>query len=152
MPDVNHDTYDHTGIPGVGGGGSLGAWTSHSPTWTTSGTAPSIGNGTLTARYKALDANTYAYYLYLTFGSTTTAGSGTWTFTLPFTPITGRNQLLAGYIFDSGTDHKIAVARLTGGSATIPDVCPEGGNVITSTVPMTWASGDALILQGVVET
>lgn len=145
--------FDNTTITAFtsGGGAGLGVWTTHAPTWTTTGTAPAIGNGTLTARYKALDASTYLYYLNLIAGSTTTFGTGTWSFNLPITPVTGRRQILAGHILDSGTDNKLAATTMTGGTASIPDITAEGANVVTNTVPMTWAVNDHLILSGIIE-
>lgn len=144
------DSGEATGVKWAAAGGSLGAWTTHSPTWTTTGTAPSLGNGTLTARYKQLDANTYLYYVFFEMGSTTTVGTGTWSFSLPVTPITGRNQVLSGHILDTGTDNKLCAARLIGNTTT-HDITPEGGNVVTNTVPMTWATGDQLHLSGHIE-
>ncbi len=135
----------------AGGGGGLGAWTTDTPSWTTSGTAPAIGNGVLTARYKALDANTYLYYLNFTAGSTTTFGTGTWSFSLPFTSVASRSQVMVGWILDAGTDNKLAVANITGGSTSIAQVTPEGGNVVDNGTPQTWAVSDQLTLSGMIE-
>lgn len=59
-----------------------GTWAAYSPVWTSTGSYPSIGNGALTGCYTvigdAVDLN-----LYLSIGSTTTQGSGTWAFSLP---------------------------------------------------------------------
>lgn len=151
MPNVNHDTYDHTGIPGVGGAG-LGAWTNYTPTWANGGTT-TLGDGTLSGRYKALDSKTYCIQIYLAWGSTTSvSGAGAWTFTLPsVTAATGRVQALAAYILDTGTDNKTAIATVASGGTTINRVVPEGGNEVTGTVPMTWANGDVLAINGILE-
>lgn len=131
----------------------LGAWTDYTPTWANGGTTD-VGNGTLTGRYKSLDANTYIIQIALTWGSTTSVtGTGPWTFTLPpgLTAITGRNQPLQAHILDSGTDNKVGVATLASGGTTIAQVVPEGGNVVTGTAPMTWATGDSLNINGPIE-
>lgn len=135
----------------AGGGTVHGGWTTTTPTWTTTGTAPAIGNGTLTARYNKIDDNTYLYYLNFTAGSTTTFGTGTWAFSLPFTSVGSRNQILSGWILDSGTDNKVAAGNIVASDTKIVQITPEGGNVVTNTVPMTWATGDQLTLSGIIE-
>jgi hypothetical protein len=57
-------------------------WIPYTPTWTTSGTAPSIGNGTLTGRY-AISGNTVNVVINLIAGSTTTFGTNGQSFSLP---------------------------------------------------------------------
>jgi hypothetical protein len=77
-----------------------GAYIAYTPTWGNTGTANSLGNGTLLGEYwirgKRVD-----FRIKLTWGSTTTAGSSVWTFTLPFTAdatgVTGHSVVL----FDS---------------------------------------------------
>lgn len=64
---------------GTGGGQ---AWT---PTWKADTTNPSIGNGALSARYTRIGGTIFAM-IFLQFGSTTNAGSGSWNFSYPVTP------------------------------------------------------------------
>ncbi|MBA2633426.1 MAG: hypothetical protein H0U86_10585 [Chloroflexi bacterium] len=120
-------------------GSALGAWTSYTPTWTCSGTAPSLGNGSLSGRYKLLDANTCLIHMAFSAGSATTFGTGNFFFALPFTAASQGIQLMACHILDSGTDNKIGVAF---------QIIPEGGNVVSNTVPMTWANGDQINISG----
>lgn len=54
---------------------ATGAWTSYTPTWTSTVTNPTIGNGTLTGAYRQL-GKTVDVRIRLVWGSTTTAGSG----------------------------------------------------------------------------
>jgi len=155
LDEPGHDALDHTGLTGVGGG-DLGAWTTAVPTWgKASGTAPAIGDGVLTGRYKALDANTYAWHMYLQIGSSTTFGSdgSAFTFSLPFTAVSGfGGQVIAGHILDNGVDNKLATAFIAAGASSIAAVTIEGGNAATPTTPMTWAVGDTLTLSGIIET
>ncbi|MCM8548880.1 hypothetical protein [Streptomyces sp. STCH 565 A] len=58
------------------------AWTSYTPTWTASTTNPNLGNGTLVGRYHKV-GRTVHLHINLTAGSTTTYGSGTYSFALP---------------------------------------------------------------------
>ncbi|KOG81231.1 MULTISPECIES: hypothetical protein [Streptomyces] len=60
----------------------LDAWTAYTPTFTSSGTAPVLGNGVLGGRYMKV-GRTVHLSITLTWGSTTTPGSGNLSFSLP---------------------------------------------------------------------
>ncbi|MGP4090193.1 hypothetical protein [Streptomyces sp. KR55] len=60
----------------------LAAWTAYTPSWLSSGTAPAIGNGTIVGRYMKV-GRTVFLGIHWTAGSTTTYGSGNYTFSLP---------------------------------------------------------------------
>jgi len=60
-----------------------GAWQTYSPVWGSSGTAPSLGNGTLQGRYHKLGRKVVAQINWVA-GSTTAFGTGNYTWTLPF--------------------------------------------------------------------
>ena len=66
-------------------------WTTYTPIWTATGTAPSIGDGSIVGRYVSLGA-TIVGEIRLIFGSTTTRGSGTYKFSLPATGIAENYQ------------------------------------------------------------
>lgn len=55
------------------------------PTWGAVSSAPAIGNGTIIARYW-MEQYTCHYMIKLVAGSTTTFGTGAWSFTLPMSP------------------------------------------------------------------
>jgi hypothetical protein len=134
-----------------GGGGDLGPWTAWTPIWTAAGNQPAIGNGTLTGRYKQLDASTCLIYLRLKAGSTTTFGTSTWSFTgLPVTAAFA--GVLTGWILDAGTDNKLAVGTIGAGGSVINQVVGEGVNVLHATSPMGWTVNDELVLSGFIET
>ena len=61
--------------------GTQGAWTTYAPTWTSS-TNPSIGNGTLSGRYRRI-GKTVDIVVTMAAGSTTTFGAGAYSFSLP---------------------------------------------------------------------
>jgi hypothetical protein len=63
---------------------AMGAWNTYTPAWTAVTTAPAIGNGTLTGKY-AVVGKVCHFTALVTFGSTTTFGSGAYTFSLPVT-------------------------------------------------------------------
>jgi hypothetical protein len=62
----------------------FGAWTAYTPTWTASTTNPVLNDGTLTGRYMKVGRTVYAEVV-LTCGSSTTYGTGAWSFSLPAT-------------------------------------------------------------------
>lgn len=62
-----------------------GSWTTYTPTWSTTGTAPALGNGTLVGAYCLIGAKTCVVQILLTCGTTTVAGTGDMKWALPFT-------------------------------------------------------------------
>jgi hypothetical protein len=58
------------------------AWTSYTPTWSASTTNPTLGNGTMVGFYDQV-GKTVDFVMRITFGTTTTAGTGNYTFSLP---------------------------------------------------------------------
>jgi hypothetical protein len=85
-----------TGPTGPTGSFAFSPWTIYTPTWYSSGTQPSIGNGSLTGRYVTLGA-TVVGELRLIFGSTTSRGTGTYRFSLP-TPGVAENYQPMGQV------------------------------------------------------
>lgn len=74
----------------------MGAWTSYTPTWgAESGTAPAIGDGTITGRYQRI-GRTIHYFIEIVTGASTTYGSGgssgNWYFSLPAAPASAWNN------------------------------------------------------------
>ncbi|MER5892272.1 hypothetical protein [Streptomyces sp. NPDC001876] len=76
------------------------AWTTYTPTWTGATTNPVLGNGVITGRYIKV-GRTCTASIQLTTGSTTTYGSGAYSFGVPF-------------IAASATVAYIGAARLSG--------------------------------------
>lgn len=64
-----------------------GAWTSYPVTWTSSGTAPAKGNGTLVGYYSKIGRQV-TVKIEFNSGSTTTFGTGYYTWSLPFAAAT----------------------------------------------------------------
>jgi hypothetical protein len=122
-------------------------WTSYgtpSTLWTSSGTQPAIGNGTCTGRFaqagKDVDGN-----ISIIMGSTTTFGTGTYTFLLPvsafnFRALSGKADLL-------DTSASAVFARTISGTNTtafvVVDFTGTAGR-ISATSPITWATGDRI--------
>jgi hypothetical protein len=62
----------------------IAPWATYTPVWGSTGTAPAIGNGGLVGWYKLVGKTCTALWE-LTIGTTTTFGTGTYTWTVPFT-------------------------------------------------------------------
>lgn len=137
---------------GVIGGG---AWTTYTPAWDASTTTPTIGNGTLTGAWRMVGRTSMAWRLQLVFGSTSTAGSGTYTFGLP-TDADAETVTVAqtshGYLVDVGTtSYLVNAGALVAGNPNTFTLLVETVEGLTHNSPMTWASGDHLTLNGVFE-
>lgn len=130
------------------------AWSTYTPTWTAVTTNPVLGNGTIAGRYKLIGPKTCLVQVKLTMGSTTTFGSGNWLFSLP----SGTNQETAA-LFPLGVamaQDASPSARYTGvvevnNASTVLVMMNGTGTGVTSAVPITWATSDALYLSFIYE-
>lgn len=118
--------------------------TAFNPSWTAAGSAPAIGNGTLSGSYVQIGKMVFAT-IYLFFGSTTTSGSGAWFFGLPMNARSAYS--LAGncmaYGNDTGVNTYTAIGTLEDATKiVIPN--SGGGNQWSAGVPHSWGSGDFL--------
>ncbi|NNA82226.1 hypothetical protein [Pseudomonas lactis] len=114
--------------------------------WTqASGTAPSIGNGSLTLNY-VRSGRIVTVQLRLEFGSTTTAGDGAapWTFALPFVATPNINaDGMAGNAFDASASTDFVVFGQIPGGGSLLNFGRNGAGVRAGT-PFSWAVGDRL--------
>lgn len=121
---------------------------SYSPSWTSTGTAPAIGNGTLSGAYQQIGQLVW-FRVYWKAGSTTTFGTGTYSFSLPLTA--GGTGWLTGSasMYDNTlTDMWVGVAQI---ATTTTIKVYENRNTasgIGQTVPFTWAQDDIIQVSG----
>lgn len=126
----------------------MGAWTSYATSWTTSGVAPAIGNGTLISRWQRTGRN-ITLFISLQPGTTTTFGTGEYRFSLPVAQASSPGaagffpgdafSLDAGTAFYMGTsiiDNTTNFVRVVKGDGTL--------NFWQSNQPFTWGNGDSL--------
>ena len=118
------------------------AWLPYTPTWTGSSTNPALGNGTIAGRYIRIGKLVFARVL-ITMGGTTTYGTGYWKVSLPVTPLTGHSWNGVGLAYDvsAGAAYPLLSRADTSNSwhsyrASIP------AELVTVTMPFTWAAGD----------
>ena len=127
---------------------AFGPWPAYTPTWTSAGTAPVLGNGTLIGAYIQIEHFVVARVT-LTMGSTTTYGTGNYYFSLP---VSASGPAAATYMpwgswagSPAGTrSNGICVPQSTssfymevGGTAT----------VVGQLTPGTWASTNIICAQ-----
>lgn len=112
----------------------------NTPTWATSGTQPAIVNGSLTSNYAIADG-VCTENIRMQAGSSTTFGTGAWTFSTAFTA----TQTATGsvYLRDATGSHWVGVARLVTGTNVVA-LYSTNGNGVDATNPFTWASTDYL--------
>jgi len=129
------------------------AWTSYTPTWTSDSSTPSIGNGSLTGRYKQI-GKTVFFSLNLTYGTTTTGGSGAWMFGLPVTaynanyqfPVSILNSGLAWYGAIANGNYKNSTSYFSIIHQNDTATTVWGG--VTAGAPFSFGSGDTLTVSG----
>ena len=127
------------------------AWTSYTPTITNF----TLGNGTVTARYKLI-GKTLLLQCKIVFGSTSSI-SGSPIFYMPFSAKISNMQGTANILIqDFGTAYYKAMSA--DGAGNYFYIYAESANGtyvrdigISSTVPMTWASTDYFIINGTYE-
>lgn len=122
--------------------------TAYTPTWGNTGTANTLGNGTISGNYIQIGKLVF-FDMTLTWGSTTASGNGTWTFTAPVagTTLFGFSIVMS----DSGVYYNGGVL---GSSSTVYQAeaissgTPTQFTGVTATVPFTWATSDFLYTRG----
>lgn len=125
-------------------------YTDYTPVWTSNGTAPAIGNGTAQGRY--LKIGTLVHYVgSVTFGSTSTFGTGVYFFSLPVTRATNEINRVNGVIdgVDSSASARLlGIAETTTSASTFSMVYAAtwlGTQTnVGQTSPWTWATSDMI--------
>ena len=119
-------------------------WLAYVPQWTSTGTAPALGDGVMVGKYKIRHSD-IAVFMRQTMGSTTTFGTGSYTWSMPFSAATFTNGTHrgSGAVFDSSTSTRyVAIANVASASAGMTlasDVATAG---VGATVPITFAVSD----------
>lgn len=119
--------------------------TSYTPTWTGTGSNPSIGTGTLTGYYVRL-GDLVIGWISMTAGGTTTFGTGTWEFAIPIAAATPpRFYVGACQVLDSGVADYVGISRLDQTTSKIRGIM-SSGNSLGPAIPHAWGSGDVCVL------
>lgn len=126
-------------------------WTTYTPTLTALTTNPTLGNGTLTGRYRMLAVDSMQIEVRFVRGSTGTNGSGRYQISMPSGYTAAAEQWLCGGIDDSGTRAYIVHARIASGTSIFNFWHTESTGVgwIDHSAPVTWATGDYIAFNGI---
>lgn len=135
-----------------------GAWTAYTPTWAAETSNPTLGDGTIGGAYR-LDGKTLFIRVELVWGSTTSGGSGPWTFGLPasITAVTGVAQAVPAFGQDASSwrlTGKALIGVRPGADADYFDrfvVSNYQGDWWRFNYPIAWANGDRIAFTGVIE-
>lgn len=127
---------------------TLGVANIWNPSWTQSTSNPTLGDGTLLGRYMRF-GEWCLLWMRLTIGSTTSLGTGSFGFSLPFAPALD-HQPIPGFYWDSSAGIAVpVVARaMAGSNDRIVEVHTPDGQAVTQTNPFTPAQNDRLTLIG----
>ena len=133
---------------------SADAWTAYTPTISSDTGTFSIGNGSITGRYKQL-GKTVFFYIKLVYGSTSTPGNGHWKFGLPVTAQNTNYQFSAS-ILDNGVAWYggIGNGNYIGSTISFVVITPSQSTSSTTWVsvgnggPFTWGDADNITISG----
>jgi hypothetical protein len=140
-------------------------WTDYTPKWgAETGTAPSIGNGTLAGSYVKTGTLVHVR-IYLKIGSTTNlaaqATNGNWNFSLPVAPVSstwkldGRVLNVLGFDASAGLQYPGSGLLSTTGGGTVRNLresLKQANAFWDKGFPFTWATGDVLSIYGTYES
>lgn len=136
--------------------GEIGAaWAAWTPTMTADGGSPAIGNGTLNAKYLQI-GKTIHFKISLTFGSTTSFGTGAVYLSPPISNATDFNTnspVGTAFMRDNSTTNKLAgVIVLNSGKLGFYSNMSLTALAATGAAsPWTWATSDTLYASGTYE-
>jgi hypothetical protein len=127
------------------------AGVAYTPTWGNSGSANTLGNGTLAGLSWRMGQLVF-FRISFVFGSTSASGSGSWTFTFPFTSdgfavVAG----IWGIAKDNSANLHYPMTALNNSTTVfqpVNHVSPV--TAVTATTPFTWADQDFLALAGII--
>lgn len=122
--------------------------TLYTPAWTATAD-PSLGNGELSGWYARAGRLCHGG-IRLVMGSTTTYGTGTWGFSLPFPPALDVPEFHIGSVArlrdDTANVNFIGAGRISNNSALDLAILAEGAEFVASAIPFTWAQDDQLFV------
>lgn len=122
---------------------------SYSVSWT--GGTPAIGNGTLVGS-QISRGDVVIVNITLTAGTTTTFGSGIWSFSLPAGVTAARACIGEASAYDSSaTTWYNGLAVVASGATTVQVYGNAATDGFKSSLPMTWATSDTLTIQVLVQ-
>lgn len=130
------------------------AWTSWTPAWTAATSNPAIGNGTIVGNYIQA-GKLIIFRIIITAGSTTTFGTGAYSFTYPVAPVVTANAStagnIAGYYWVNGGVKPYGVIGVGNTSTTWRIVSTSADSFISDSFPTGKGTGDKINVSGTYE-
>lgn len=121
-------------------------WTLYTPSWISSGTQPVLGNGTFFGYYRKV-GKTVDVCFSLTFGSTSTFGTGAYSFSLPV-GVTAAAYTVGAFNMYPGSNYFMGHFMASGTSAALTSVTSTASTAmtgVTGTVPATLATSNFIL-------
>lgn len=115
----------------------------YTPVLTSGGTAPSLGNGTITG-WVARQGGTTTIEGQLVLGSTTSLGSGALRVSLPHTRFGAGNFVGGSVHMNRGGTIYTGILQITGGVATFASLVRDTSGSVTFNSPAVFATGDTI--------
>lgn len=139
LTSADFDTLFPTGV---------GAFTAYTPAWTSSGTQPAIGNGTIAGQYMKI-GRLVVFTVTMTTGTTSTYGTGSYSWSFPVAASLGAGNVPSFYatIIDTSVPTRFGRYGVLASSTTMV-FQTEAGASVGATSPMTWANGDSITIAG----
>ena len=149
----NTGAIGETGATGASAS-DLTEWTAYTPTITSDTGTFTLGNGTLTGRYKQI-GKTVFFYAKLVYGSTSAPGSGHWKFSLPV-EAKDSNYMFSAAILDDGASWYggIGNGNYVGSTTNFAVITTNPNEALTGWVPVgnggpfTWGTADNITISG----
>ncbi|MGW3321153.1 hypothetical protein [Streptomyces virginiae] len=127
-----------------------GDYTAYTPSWTASSFNPTVGNGSLTARWTRVGKQIHTMGT-LVLGSTSNGGTGTWAMSLPVTAAANGLYTLGtcDYVVAFGNDY-LGTTQIDSGSSTMAFIVKSSTNSasagsVSNTAPVAASSSTRLI-------
>lgn len=121
----------------------IGGFGTYTPTWAGSVTNPAIGNGVLTGRY-VINGRVAYVDIRLMIGSTTTMGSGYWTFSLPLVAVDTVSQVGgSAMVLNNGVRYWHLIPLLNTTGKILLNMIDASAGQASATIPMTWTTNDS---------
>jgi hypothetical protein len=124
--------------------GMAGAAQAYTPAWTSTGTQPAIGNGSIVGSYIQIGSLVYGSIL-VKYGTTTSSGTGIFSFGLPVTA-DGTGAFGAVYGSDAGVNNYVGAAVRDTTTTLVLTTMGSPVGFYTGTTPWTMGNGDSFVI------
>jgi hypothetical protein len=134
------------------------AWNSYAPIFNTANNNGSIGNGTISGKWRRV-GDSMQVLIYMAWGSTTAGGTGDLRFPYPdgfnidpskTAAMSVSGQSIMCYMFDDSTPANNTSGLSSNITSTTWRVVVDGNSQLSSTIPFTFATNDRIYLSAFV--